>query len=196
MDPRPPQSSRRDQISRKSRKTAWIDGWRRVAVGTSEGGGRNGAPHVRGPCLRVRLCSPGCLLEFGARSTGEPSENGQSGATLPRIYPTCYSPRHLRASCVPSEPSGRRRRRITSSAEAVDFVVPNAFLGTGMTWPVSTTRRTSRRLSPIRTSRDVWHNTSRYSFARETDKAMSSLQRGCQCAALGAGRPGRGTPRR
>jgi hypothetical protein len=118
---------------------------------------------------------PVVLLEFGARSIGEPSEKRpircDAATHLPDVRFPEASPNVMR----PERTFWERRRRFTSSAEAVDFVVRNASLGTGMTWPVSTRLRTSRRLSRIGTWRDTWQHTRRCSFAKETDTARSSI---------------------
>ena len=82
-----------------------------------------------------------------------------------------------------------------SFAEAVDFVVLNAFLGTGTTWPASTTRRTSRRLSPIVTLPEAWPNTKRCSPRERQVRRRHRLRRsGPGCAAAGPRRPGGRTP--
>lgn len=79
---------------------------------------------------------PAVLLEFGARSTGEPWE---SRGPLPVMPPNTFRISRFRppnrASCGSSGPSGKRRRPFMSSARRDAFVARNASPVIGRTSP-------------------------------------------------------------
>jgi hypothetical protein len=60
--------------------------------------------------------APAVMLEFGARSTGEPSEPAPSSVMRLRICRGSSFRVQRRGSCAPNGPSGRRPRRFTFSA--------------------------------------------------------------------------------
>ena len=76
--------------------------------------------------------APAVMLEFGARSTGNPASRAPSIATRPPICKVwSFQPRRRR-SCAPNAPSGRRPQRFTFSARKVSFAAVTALRVIGM----------------------------------------------------------------
>jgi len=77
--------------------------------------------------------APAVMLEFGARSTGEPSSYARFTATRSPICKTLSSQPRRRRSCAPNALSGKRPLRFMFSARKASSAVVTVSRGTGMT---------------------------------------------------------------
>ena len=79
--------------------------------------------------------APAVMMEFGARSTGEPNEpraiRCDAAEYLQGVEFPATTQHHM--SCAPSAPSGKRPRRFTFSARKANFAGVTASPATGMT---------------------------------------------------------------
>ena len=120
--------------------------------------------------------APSVMLEFGARSTGEPASIGMWVATPRVMSMVLNSRRQAHASCMPSGHSGRRRPRSTSSAcrTACAAIGSRAasMTSSGWTMPVLPTRLLLTGSSPMR-----WRNTNPCSLRKRRPTGHRSTMR-------------------
>jgi hypothetical protein len=104
--------------------------------------------------------APSVMLEFGARSTGEPQALATSRVTLQALWMALSFQPPVRGSCMPNARFGKKRRQSTSSA-CRSGSAESAFHATGTISFVLTISASPTAQSRIATWPSRWRSTNR-----------------------------------